>query len=953
MDESDSLADEATGSRSTSIADLEKRVQQRSREAMGALKSLLKEPKRKTHSVRKMTSFEQPSTSKPPSATSADDSGKRRQATFKGYLMEPVKDDQSDGYEYWQCHWAKECGGRARMPVGAAAALQQLEKHNHPPGERPWAETREMLFENYGSRVKCNGIQMKFLHVNREGTRIVWGCVNQHNGRPCAARAKSKVSDPTKLTMVKEHECTPVDKPAPSHKEKKLKVVTADALGPSNGQSTSKEPTKLRGKIWQFFDVKGKSVECNLPNCLAFYRFADGVKQELREHLRVFHPDEYAMIGGGGVSTDGEKKPKDTFFSGLKPVSEPPALIKKSSTSNAALQARQEKASTSKHDSKPGKVASSAQEKESKGCDPQNIRSMTVKMRPHQMNFWQQLEAKKYRKDVMKSIFGSGSSSSEEDSDEEQAVVAKKKAKLELVAEKAAEKKRKAEKDKVPKTHRDESNGVTTNGTTSKKPSAKAESLAPKTAEKKTVKDLIREQATKPADATRKNEVVQKTAKEVSMTSKAEERTAPQSATPIERHPANTVAATDSEPADRQEPVAMDAAETSAVMEGDGTVGESVKPEPMEALEAPLEVNEPVGTVEKTADEARADASESLVLLLPEDGEANVPPEDMDEAPAEEEAQNDVEESPWNRLCTEVFRWLDRCSIESMRLTDHRLQDFVDTRSDNFALHNISLARVWRDGSDYCIRVERVDDSDPVELRRPVTESEELFRWFFAMLGWSYTTRLTVEGVTLSEQFLSELAKAAPSIRVGRLEYKRVSSEPGSTTDLTPLFANFAHVDTVDFRSCSEFFQAATRLVIYRFLDAGFPTLYMPGNDGVQRCYVNDNALLRFLFDSRSLGRLRSLKVYGPLISDSFVRQVVQKHFAAECWDAVAITAYFPLAAQNTDGLEADRKNFKGGCYVLDFKDGPIRLQVIWNPPMKCMQVRRAVQADAGEAFFA
>lgn len=58
--------------------------------------------------------------------------------------MEPVKDDQSDGYEYWQCHWAKECGGRARMPVGAAAALQQLEKHNHPPGERPWAETREV-----------------------------------------------------------------------------------------------------------------------------------------------------------------------------------------------------------------------------------------------------------------------------------------------------------------------------------------------------------------------------------------------------------------------------------------------------------------------------------------------------------------------------------------------------------------------------------------------------------------------------------------------------------------------------------------------------------------------------------------------------------------------------------------------------------------------------------------
>lgn len=115
-----------------------------------------------------------------------------------------------------------------------------------------------------------------------------------------------------------------------------------------------------------------------------------------------------------------------------------------------------------------------------------------------------------------------------------------------------------------------------------------------------------------------------------------------------------------------------------------------------------------------------------------------------------------------------------------MRLTDHRLQDFVDTRSDNFALHNISLARVWRDGSDYCIRVERVDDSDPVELRRPVTESEELFRWFFAMLGWSYTTRLTVEGVTLSEQFLSELAKAAPSIRVGRLEYKRVSSVSAS-----------------------------------------------------------------------------------------------------------------------------------------------------------------------------
>lgn len=66
--------------------------------------------------------------------------------------------------------------------------------------------------------------------------------------------------------------------------------------------------------------MKGKSVECNLPNCLAFYRFADGVKQELREHLRVFHPDEYAMIGGGGVSTDGEKKPKDTFFSGLSTV---------------------------------------------------------------------------------------------------------------------------------------------------------------------------------------------------------------------------------------------------------------------------------------------------------------------------------------------------------------------------------------------------------------------------------------------------------------------------------------------------------------------------------------------------------------------------------------------------------------------------------------------------------
>lgn len=117
--------------------------------------------------------------------------------------------------------------------------------------------------------------------------------------------------------------------------------------------------------------------------------------------------------------------------------------------------------------------------------------------------------------------------------------------------------------------------------------------------------------------------------------------------------------------------------------------------------------------------------------------------------------------------------------------------------------------------------------------------------------------------------------------------------EPGSTTDLTPLFANFAHVDTVDFRSCSEFFQAATRLVIYRFLDAGFPTLYMPGNDGVQRCYVNDNALLRFLFDSRSLGRLRSLKVYGPLISDSFVRQVVQvrpKFIACSRWSWAART---------------------------------------------------------------
>lgn len=69
-------------------------------------------------------------------------------------------------------------------------------------------------------------------------------------------------------------------------------------------------------KVWQFFDVNGKSVECNLPDCLAVYRFVDGVKEELRDHLRVFHPDEYAMIGGG-VPAESEKKAKDTFFSGL------------------------------------------------------------------------------------------------------------------------------------------------------------------------------------------------------------------------------------------------------------------------------------------------------------------------------------------------------------------------------------------------------------------------------------------------------------------------------------------------------------------------------------------------------------------------------------------------------------------------------------------------------------
>lgn len=95
------------------------------------------------------------------------------------------------------------------------------------------------------------------------------------------------------------------------------------------------------------------------------------------------------------------------------------------------------------------------------------------------------------------------------------------------------------------------------------------------------------------------------------------------------------------------------------------------------------------------------------------------------------------------------------------------------------------MARLWRDGTDYCIRVERVEDPDPVELRRPAAESEELFRWFFALLGWSYTTRLIIEGLTLSEQFLSELAKVAPSIRVGRLEYKRMSPVSASEINVT------------------------------------------------------------------------------------------------------------------------------------------------------------------------
>jgi len=98
-----------------------------------------------------------------------------------------------------------------------------------------------MLFETYGSRVECLGMQMRFLHVNREGTRIVWGCVNQHNGRQCTARAKSKVAEPTKLTMVKEHDCKPTNKPAASNNEKVSTKPTEDSRGPSNGQSTSKE----------------------------------------------------------------------------------------------------------------------------------------------------------------------------------------------------------------------------------------------------------------------------------------------------------------------------------------------------------------------------------------------------------------------------------------------------------------------------------------------------------------------------------------------------------------------------------------------------------------------------------------------------------------------------------------------------------------------------------------
>ena len=121
---------------------------------------------------------------------------------------------------------------------------------------------------------------------------------------------------------------------------------------------------------------------------------------------------------------------------------EPPALIKKSSTSNAAPQARQE---TSKHASKVHNIVSSAPENHPESFDPRNVHTMVVKMRPHRPNFWQQQELKKQRKALLASI-GSGSSSEEDH--EEDAVVAKK-AKLEPMKAKPAEKKQKTDNEKV------------------------------------------------------------------------------------------------------------------------------------------------------------------------------------------------------------------------------------------------------------------------------------------------------------------------------------------------------------------------------------------------------------------------------------------------------------------------------------------------------------------------
>lgn len=69
----------------------------------------------------------------------------------------------------------------------------------------------------------------------------------------------------------------------------------------------------------------------------------------------------------------------------------------------------------------------------------------------------------------------------------------------------------------------------------------------------------------------------------------------------------------------------MEVAEALAVIEGDG-----------------------VGAAEETFDAAPADASESLVLLLPEDDEADLPPEAMEEAPEEEVLKEEAlkEETP-------------------------------------------------------------------------------------------------------------------------------------------------------------------------------------------------------------------------------------------------------------------------------------------------------------------